>query len=74
MNSATAKRTLNILTYFEWMIKSFDYEYGKTNVMSTAKREHNECFFFLYRKKVRHRETEGAASRSWTPDVMREEE
>ena len=32
------------------------------------------AFLFFYRKKVRHRETGGAASRTLTPDVMREEE
>ena len=34
----------------------------------------SRAFFFIYRKKVRHRETGGAASRTLTPDVMREEE
>ena len=34
----------------------------------------SRALLFIYRKKVRHRETGGAASRTLTPDVMLEEE
>ena len=72
-NSAAAQQTINILTYREWRKNPFDYEYGKTKMTSTAKTERHERFCF-FRKRMRHRETRGAASRTLTPDVMREEE
>ena len=54
-NSATTKRTLKIPTYWEWMKQPFDYEYGETKMMSTAKEERHERFLTLSEKGAAQR-------------------
>ena len=69
-NLTTAKRTFENSPTTKWLKTFFDY--GERVSMPTAERGRHERLFH-WRKKVRQRNG-GAASRTLTPDVMREEE